>query len=217
MDEDKLKIKKSHCNNCLQETKHFIIAERTNEGSESAEPSNPYCPYEISWRTTYRMLECCGCEDISMERIFYFSEWDDVEEEYYPPQISRAIPKWHEELPAEWCSLFKEVYTALHADSRRLVLMGVRTLVDLYMNELLGDIGGFAHKIKELEKKGLISKPNKEILEAALEAGHAAAHRGHLAKANEVNQVIDIIENLLQSYVLLDAADNLKSKTPGRS
>lgn len=95
--------------------------------------------------------------------------------------------------------------------------MGARTLVDLYMSEKLGDIGGFSQKIKKLETDGLISKPNKEVLDAALEAGHAATHRGHKARANEVNQVIDIVENLLQSHVLTASADNLKSKTPQRS
>jgi len=211
-----LPISKAHCNKCLQETKHFVVAERVNSGSESVDPRDPYCRHEVSWKTTYKMLECCGCENISLQRKFYFSEYDEIEEEYYPPQISRQLPKWLNELPDEWCGLLKEVYLALHADSRRLALMGARTLIDLYMNEQLGDIGGFAQKIKKLELEGLISKPNKEILEAALDMGHAAAHRGHKARVNEVNQVIDIVENLLQNCVLTTAAENLKSKTPQR-
>ncbi|WP_279455762.1 DUF4145 domain-containing protein [Aeromonas veronii] len=71
-------------------------------------------------------------------------------------------------------------------------------------------------KLSTLEERGLISKPNKEYLEAALNAGHAAAHRAHKAKVAEVNQVIDIVENLLQNYVLKEAAKNLKAKTPSR-
>lgn len=213
MNDEKLEIQKAHCNSCLQQTKHFIVAERCNEGSEIVDDGR----YEISWKTTYKMLECCGCENVSLQRKFYFSEYDDVEVEYYPPQISRQIPKWSDELPPEWSELLKEVYLALHADSRRLALMGARTLVDLYMSEKLGDIGGFSQKIKKLETDGLISKPNKAVLDAALEVGHAATHRGHKARANEVNQVIDIVENLLQSHVLAASADNLKSKTPQRS
>lgn len=214
MTEEKFKIQKAHCNKCLQETKHFVIAERSNEGSEVIDNNHLI---EISWKTTYKMLECCGCEHVSLQRKFYFSECNDVEVEYYPPQISRQIPKWCHELPPEWSELLNEVYLALHADSRRLALMGARALVDLYMSEKLGDIGGFAQKIKKLEADGLISKPNKAVLEAALEVGHAAAHRGHKAKANEVNQVIDIVENLLQSHVLELSADNLKSQTPQRA
>ena len=33
--------------------------------------------------------------------------------------------------------MLREVSTALHADSRRLALMGARTLVDMYINEQL--------------------------------------------------------------------------------
>jgi hypothetical protein len=213
MSDEILTVSKAHCNGCLQETKHFVVAERVNSGSEYVDP---YRQHEISWKTTYKMLECCGCENISLQRRFYFSEYDEIEEEYYPPQISRPLPKWHDELPDDWCELLKEVYLALHADSRRLVLMGARTLIELYLNEQLGDIGGFAKKINKLESEGMISKPNKEVLEVALDVGHAAAHRGHKARANEVNQVIDIVENLLQNHVLSTAAENLKSKTPQR-
>jgi len=216
MNENKLEITIAHCNSCLRETKHYVIAVRHNSRSAPA-TNDPYCEDEISWSTTYRMLECCGCENILLHRTYWFSEYDDVEEEYYPPQISRQLPKWHDELPEEWYELLKEVYTALHADSRRFALMGTRALVDLYMTEQLRDIGRFKQKIEKLETDGLISKQNKVVLEVALDAGHAAIHRGYIARPNEVNQVIDIIENLLQSHVLKSAAKNLKLKTPPRS
>jgi hypothetical protein len=213
MTTEKFEIQKSHCNKCLQDTNHFIIAKRQHSGSN---PVDDYGQYQIDWSTSCTMLECCGCENVVLKRTFYFSECDDVETEYYPPPVSRQLPRWHEDLPDEWIELIKEVYSALHADSRRLALMGARALVDMYMNHQLGDVGGFQEKIKKLESDGLISRPNKEFLEAALEAGHAAAHRGHKAKVNEVNQVIDIVENMLQNYVLKEAAENLKSKTPLR-
>jgi hypothetical protein len=54
-------------------------------------------------------------------------------------------------------------------------------------------------------------------LEAALDAGNAAAHRGHAAKPEEVEIVMDIVENMLHSvYVLHDAAQKLKKSTPLR-
>jgi len=213
MNDENFPIIKVHCNKCLRETKHFSIAERSSTGSETVDPHGWH---EISWKTTFKMLECCGCENVSLQRKFFFSEYDDVEEECYPPQIARQLPKWIYDLPAEWGELLKEIYLALHANSQRLALMGARTLVDLYMSEQLGDIGGFAQKIKQLEADGLISKPNKVVLNAALEVGHAAIHRGHKARPNEVNQVMDIVENLLQTHVLSISAANLQSNTPKR-
>ena len=216
MKEVELEKTKAHCNTCLHDTNHYEVAERVNAGSQQVWPYDDDDQYEITWKTTYKMLECCGCGNICLQRRYYFSEDDGIEEEYYPPQISRQLPVWHDDLPDEWCELLKEVYVALHADSRRLVLMGTRALIDLYLTDRLGDIGGFAPKIRKLEVDGLISRPNASALNAALEAGHASVHRGHKARINEVNQVIDIVENLLQNHVLARAADNLSSKTPGR-
>jgi len=137
--------------------------------------------------------------------------------DYYPPITSRPLPKaWLSHLPDEMGDLLLEVYIALSSDCRRLALMGARTLVDLYMTEKLGDIGGFAQKLGQLEAQGFVSKVNREYLEAALEIGHAAAHRGHEPKAAEVEHVMDIVENLLQNYVLEHSAATLRATTPSR-
>ena len=214
MEENEFKVSKNHCNKCLHETNHFVIAKRVHSGSEYIDP---YQQISINWSTTFTMLECCGCENVTLKKTEYFSEWEELEIEYYPPAISRQLPRWHEQLPKEIGSLLKEIYVALHADSGRLAMMGTRALVDMFMTEHLGDIGGFKQKLDKLEKEGYLSKVNKEVLDAALEAGHAAAHRGHKAKKEEVNQVIDIIENLIQYYVLKDSAESLKKTTPTRN
>lgn len=217
MSSDSSKIVRAHCNTCLHETKHSVLATKTSEGRANAFPDDPHDLTEIDWRTTYSMLECCGCEDVTMKRSYHFSEWEGVQIDYYPPQVSRQLPNWHDGLPSEIESLLKEVYSALHSDNRRLALMGARALIDVYMNQKLGDIGGFEQKLKKLESEGLIGKQNREYLEAAIEAGHAAAHRGHRPAINEVNQVMDIVENVLHSYLLKYYAENIKAKTPKRS
>lgn len=213
MKEDELKIEKVHCNKCLQKTKHYVIAERKDSNSECVDTD---AQVDIDWSKTYTMLECCGCANVTLRKKMYCSEWEDTEIEYYPPAISRQLPRWYDELPREIGELLIEVYTALHADSRRLVLMGARAIIDLFMTDQVGDIGGFAQKLNELEKNNVLSKKNREVLEAALEAGHAAAHRGHKPTPNEVSQVIDIVENLIQIYVLKESAENLKKKIPSK-
>ena len=94
--------------------------------------------------------------------------------------------------------------------------MGARSIIDLFMNEHIGDIGGFQQKLNQLLKDGWISKKNMEFLSAALDAGHAVTHRGYKPSINEVNQIMDIIENLLQTQVLLSSAENLRENTPKR-
>lgn len=153
-----------------------------------------------------------------MHMQYWDSEVDisDVIEQY-PPRVSRALPSWRFEIPVEIGTLLNEIYAALHADSSRLAMMGARTAVDMYMNLVVGDVGGFAKKLDRLVADGHLSAIDKGTLEAALEAGHAAAHRGHCPSSTEVNQVMDIVENLLQKFALSKAAADLSKGIPGRS
>ena len=111
----------------------------------------------------------------------------------------------------------EEVYKALQANSNRLAMMGTRTLIDMVIRHKVGDHGPFNEGLKALHKKDFVSSQNVQFLTAALDAGSAAAHRGYAGKAEEVNAVMDIVENLLQSvYALEDLAEQLKKSTPPR-
>jgi hypothetical protein len=145
---------------------------------------------------------------------------DDVDIDdtaYYPPPISRQIPNWHYELPNDIRDLLEECYTALQSGSKRLAIMGARSVVDVFMITTLGDIGGFKQKLDELVKQGYLSKQNRDTLEVALEAGHAVVHRGHVPKDDDVTLVFDIVENMLQTLVLKKKSEQLKDRTPKRS
>lgn len=207
------KLQKVHCNECRRKTDHRLL--KTAQGDSGSESYDE--EYDIWWETTFDLLQCCGCRDIVLRRTYVFSEYDHAEVRYFPPRVSRHSPKWAQELPYELKSVLDEVYRSLDADNRRLPMMGARTLLDMVMNEKVGDLGGFATGLKELERQGFVSSKNREVLEAALDAGSAAAHRGHAAKLEEVNIVMDIVENMLQAvYVLHDAAEKLKKSTPPR-
>jgi len=113
--------------------------------------------------------------------------------------------------------LFKEVYAALDADSRRLAVMGARALLDIFIVEHVADIGTFAQKLDALEEKGLVGKRDREVLEAALEVGNAAAHRAHNPTQQDVNHVMDIVESVFARSLLVPAAESLRKATPPRS
>ena len=215
-----------HCNRCLCETKHFLIATHSQEISELYEGVN------IWWHTDYALLECCGCEHVTLRRECTCSEnsltvtgfdGEEVEDYYYPevtfypPQVSRRLPNWHKELPSEIQELLTEIYAALHSNSRRLALMGARTVIDTFVLDKLGDVGTFQDKLKELVKNGYLADKQKEILDVAIEAGNAAVHRGYNPKPEDLSHVIDIVESLLQSYSLKKTSDSVKGKIPDRS
>lgn len=204
-------IEMAHCNRCHGETRHTLIAVRDLERSLTREDG-----WEIEWGRRYSMLQCCGCEDVVMRVDYWHSEVDIDEPDFFPPRISRPMPRWVRDLPADYQELLREVYTALHADSLRLAMMGARTLVDLYMNEAIGDIGGFEKKLKALSETGHLAELDRETLESALNAGHAAAHRAHRPTHKQANYVMDIVENLLQKHALKIAAAKLNESIPAR-
>lgn len=206
-------FKTIHCNNCRRETRHKLVKRIDGDtGVDGDEPQN-----SIHWQTTFDVLQCNGCLEVTLKRIYEFSEWDYPDIRYFPPRISRHLPKWVDDVPYELKTVLEEIYRALDANNYRLPLMGARTLVDMVILEKVGDIGPFSEKLNQLEAQGYVSKKSNEVLEAALDAGSAAAHRGYSPKPKELNIVMDIVENLLQAvYVLHDAAQELKKTTPPR-
>jgi len=125
----KLKIILAPCNECGHKTDHSVLKSHKTGGSNQEDGT--------WWETKFDMLECCGCHLISLRRIFEFSEYDRPVVEYFPPPISRRKPDWLGDLamntPAglDLPDLLDEIYSALHANSRRLATMGARALLDV--------------------------------------------------------------------------------------
>lgn len=201
------------CNECLRSTKHDILTEHLVEEIEDMEGNT------FHWNISHQLLMCRGCESVSYRRLTTGDVFQDGygQAVYYPPRISRQLPRWSKELPDEFNSLMKECYNALHNDSSRLAVMGARALVDLFMNETIGDIGGFKAKLEKLVEKDYISRKDRDILESALDTGHAAIHRGHYPDPEEVNTVFDIVESLLHKLILEKKSRELKKNTPPRT
>lgn len=211
--ENKLKIILAPCNECGHETDHGVLKERVKTDADEI--------IGHEWDTIHRMIECRGCHWISLQRVVTSTAYDDVETEYFPPPISRRKPEWANDslsdVPVEIDELLGEVYTALHANSRRLGAMGARALLDMTMTDAVSDVGRFDQKLEALVSGGFVSTKQREFLEAALDAGNAASHRGHCPTAGELNLVMDIVESVIsQIYILPEAAARLKASTPPR-
>jgi hypothetical protein len=85
------------------------------------------------------------------------------------------------------------------------------------MTAVITDVGRFDQKLDAMVSRGFVSTMQREFLEAALDAGNAASHRGHCPKTGELNMVMDIVESVIcQIYVLPDVAARLKASTPPR-
>jgi hypothetical protein len=208
----KTKVTRAPCRHCLRETKHVVIGLR-NTSDEAEVEGVGY----IDWSDRYEMLECAGCETVCLRQTHWFSEEPEPQVTYYPPAVSRRMPLWRYKTPYRIADLMGEIYTALHNDSRSLALMGARTIVDLLLVDKVGDAGSFSAKLQKLEAQGFVGKQSRAILEAALDAGSAAAHRAYKPTTEHLNQIMDIVENLLESvYVLEKGATEIRKATPQR-
>lgn len=205
-------LTRSHCNQCGRENKHAVLATKKVYGTAFDDSYG-----DINWTNSYEMLECGGCESVSLRHTYWFEPTGEEDITVYPPPISRRPPAWQNSVPRDVRQILREVYAALAADSRSLAIMGARTLVDMVLLKEIGDVGSFAKKLEAAEKHGLIGKRNRSVLAAALDAGNAAAHRGYRATSDDVSAVMDIVENMLQAvYHLESLAATLKKKTPQR-
>jgi len=170
---------------------------------------------------TVEILECLGCEHLVVRRTYTHEAFDEATIEFYPPPIARPMPRWSQVIgigvPDKIRKVLVEVYKALQADSPLLATMGARTILDLVLVEKVGDIGNFEQKLKALEDGGFVGRKNREFLAAALDAGSAVAHRGFAPTPHQLENVMDIVENLIETaFVLEKRADKVREATPPR-
>lgn len=226
MEKDKIK---AHCNKCSGARWHEVLYKEESEWQEDVDGQ-----YLYGGGDTYVMIKCCGCENIALKHDSWdATDYDDdgnaiVHTTYYPPATYRNKPRWLSGLLLSFDfnintsedlinDLICEIYVALQNDSTRLAVMGVRALIEHVMIDKVGDIGTFKENLNEFEKKGFISKLQKEILEPVLDAGHATIHRSYNPSVSDVGSLIDITENIIESlYVNERRAQRLKGKIPPR-
>jgi hypothetical protein len=204
---------KLQCNDCHGLRWHVLRASYSVEGAEDWGDN-----FVEPWTDAFEIFQCLGCDSILVRRSFLFAPYgEEAEFSYFPARSSRHRPRWSWALPPELHELLREVYGALQSNSPRLALMGIRAVVDIAILEKVGDTGSFAEKLTALERGGFVGQRQRDFLSAVLDAGSAAAHRGHVASEQELEYAMDIVENLLQAvYALEGAAEHLRGKTPPR-
>jgi hypothetical protein len=219
-------IIKAHCPNCGPERNAYLRGKHVVHSSEINSP--------ISSSDTGMILECCGCGKVFFRRDFWFSEWEYVEDNpytgqpekqggvettYWPAAVERKTPEWIDKVAKADKTLRKlliEMYAALNSNLPVLAAIGARTAFDR-SSELLQIEATlpFGKKLDELVAIGKIGKDEREILEALVDAGSAAAHRGWAPKAKELRTMMAIVEAFIyRAFILDDRLQKLKAAVP---
>jgi hypothetical protein len=220
--EERRRNAKVFCYHCNRETKQATLFEK----GELAGPTELVIFNEGGKRENslwtiegriWKLFQCQGCENINLNVFMRHSPFeDDVLIHHFPAKDFRPFPMWATHLNREFTELFCEIYLSLNAGSTRLPLMGARTLLDMFIVEKIGDQGSFKNKLQKLVDQKYISDSSRELLEVALEYGHATIHRGYQPNKDEINGVLDIIENILHSEALKAKTKDLKISVTGR-
>lgn len=127
-------------------------------------------------------------------------------------------PDWLISLHEPVRDVMNEVYRGVDFDLRAISAMGIRAVIDMVLVDLVGDVGGFEKKLNQMVAKGLLTEMSRSHMLAAIEAGNAAAHRGHIPDRVDVLTLLGICENLLyERLVMPGQALRLRSKTPARA
>lgn len=215
---------KSQCNSCHTDTLHEVLFEKKDRGSDEIAED-----FSIDWGITWRVIQCRGCESVSMKRDAWNSESldeqgrPDIETTYFPPRIFRDFPTWlrndflTQTCPDEVETLMKELYVALQNDCRAASAMLMRAVFEHTMIDKVGDQGTFAKNLSKFEEQGFIGKKQAEVVASMLEAGHASIHRAFVPKKDDIVTLVDILEGVLEVvYVHVPKADELKKRIPKR-
>lgn len=205
-------ITKAFCNGCCQDTNHRSRRIHTRQYTEGNGPQKR--ALEESWD----LFVCLGCGAVFARRTISSPEYARSDMADFPPRQWRRTPSWQDDLPESIGDMHREVYQTLQAGALRCATIGARTLIDLSLTEAVSDLGNFPVKLDAAVEAGRLSAEQKRILEAAIGAGSAAAHRGFAPNARLIEDVLDIVEHLLQGqYILGRASERLRRRVPPRA
>jgi hypothetical protein len=195
------------CSMCLRTTNHKVLHSVKKEENDIA--------------GYFSLIECLGCETISMSRAIC---WDgDGEIDYFPSPISRKKPDWLFDLQTnrtgdrQLGELFDEVYEAVRGGQHRLATMGIRAILEKIMISKVGDKGNFAANLEAFYESKYISLVQQDAMADILDAGHAAMHRAYKPSEADLNTALDIAEGIVSAiYVHGEKAKDVASRLPAR-
>jgi hypothetical protein len=207
--------KKCYCNTCLGYRKHTVLYSKNQHHEDYRDGGSIFLYYEDN---NYILAECNGCEHITLVIETTSSADSEIGITYYPPKVTRKEPKWLYDLMINEIFLdpykydfLKEIYNALSTSNLRLAVIGIRSLLEQIMIEKVGDNKTFAKNLDKFQSEGYMSKVQQNAIKPVIEAGHASTHRGFKATADEVCQLMDIVENLIESiYINQNISSRLK-------
>ena len=205
----------SFCNRCVRHTNHDVLAKHEDFNTFG------HAGYVYDG---YFIIKCAGCGWIHFihrhQTQSGYDPYNRVKKGFtteYPPPVARAEPEWLSEVDETLKQILQECYVALQNGSRILATTGARTALEHLMLMSIGDQGSFRGNIEKFIEQGYVQSNLKQSLLDALEAGHAAAHRGYAPTDDVLSSLFDILEGIINATLILPGrASEVQKVTPPR-
>ncbi|WP_400765478.1 DUF4145 domain-containing protein [Methylosinus sporium] len=226
-------IEKAYCSACKGERNCDVV------GSHRVS----WDGHHIWGHTDWRILRCRGCDEVFCQTVSICS--DDIDfghdeeghqiatyietKKYWPAPSKRKKPDWLDELQCikvaseRLVSPLNELYGALDADLPMLAGIAVRSCFEV-VAEILGIESEltFQDKLKTLVAQEKLGASAETAISTAIEAGHAATHRGWTPEPDDLNTLVEILEAFIRDTLIEPArrlelherAANLRERVP---
>jgi hypothetical protein len=201
-----------NCNRCHAETNHAPqgVCKKTDHGFDEASRTH------VHFAETYTLLQCQVCGQGRLQVVMWNSENDHSPPSFFPPPECRRPPQWLEEIDQPMRVLLNEVHTALDAGMYAIALMGVRSVLDVWVSSQTTGRKPFPEKLENLMALGTLSARQVETLNGVFQAGSAASHRGYAPSLQDALAATEAVENLLHQDALVPRINAMTANTPHR-
>jgi hypothetical protein len=216
-----LKVVKVTCTECGGNARnHDVLREFKYEWIEEEE--DEYCGETFS--INYQICRCKGCDTVRFRQ----ESWDTItlDDEGEPEIFSRIYPEVSSsdrspiemhEFPKQVGRIYSETIIAFNAGALTLAGGGLRAIVEAICLDREVSGRNLQKKIDDLVTKGLLAKPQAELLHEERYIGNAALHEMLPPAKQEIEDGLEVVEGLMNTiYVLPLRAQRLKKKREGQ-
>lgn len=211
---DKPRIVKLPCVTCGGEPRNHDVLREYEAKWDDAEGSGEH------GATQYEICQCRGCETVRFRQVSWSTF--DVDEMGNPETTVRVFPEVMagdrtpvevHDFPDAVGRIYIETVKALNAGALILSGGGLRAIVEAICIDQKVSGGNLQAKIDDLVAKGLLAKPQAELLHEERYIGNAALHEISPPAKADIEDGLLIVEGLLNTiYTLPGRAQRLRQK-----
>ncbi len=171
----------------------------------------------------HRVLRCLGCETITFQHEWVFSENLDHDGVYpvtslYPPRLGNVRTLDDADLmhlPYHVGRILAETVRALETDAPLLATAGLRALVEAICNDRGVQGKDLWEKINGLVEAGVMTSQNADVLLLHKDFGNAAIHELEAPTADVLHMLFEILMQLVRTtYVVPALAKRIVATSP---